>query len=316
MNFPVTLVIPILNEAYSLPYLLQSIKEQSHRPDQIIFSDAGSTDGGPSLIRDWWHREGWKGGECLVLSCPGAMPGAGRNAGVDSARNEWIAFIDGGITPTHDWLERLCKHALEKKVPVVFGVCEFSADTRISKAVCALSYGCGSVHPVIPASLFARQVFVEIGGFPSYLRAGEDLVWMAALYKRYGDCEVCVTARVKYTHFPENWLQVFNKWRVTELNCVLAGVRSWQHKLYLFGFPFLYLLPIYNENFGNLIFLAYILFRGVIDPIRRSQDCPWWKKKVGAAFLALPLVGLIDMAKWIGIIQGILLKLSAGICLD
>ena len=104
LNFPVSLVIPILNEAESLPELLQALKAQSHRPDEIIFSDAGSTDGSPALIEAWWRDQGWEHGSCRVLLRPGAMPGAGRNAGVRAARNEWIAFIDGGITPASDWL--------------------------------------------------------------------------------------------------------------------------------------------------------------------------------------------------------------------
>lgn len=37
LNFPVTLVIPILNEADSLPELLNALKEQDHLPDEIIF---------------------------------------------------------------------------------------------------------------------------------------------------------------------------------------------------------------------------------------------------------------------------------------
>ena len=49
LNFPVSLVVPVLNEAESLPDLLQALKAQSHRPDEIIFTDAGSTSLQPSI---------------------------------------------------------------------------------------------------------------------------------------------------------------------------------------------------------------------------------------------------------------------------
>ncbi len=313
LNFPVTLVIPILNEAESLPELLEAIKAQSHRPDEIIFSDAGSTDGGPALIDAWWHREGWANANCRVLVRLGAMPGAGRNAGVHAARNDWIAFIDGGITPASDWLEQLCRYVLEAQVPAVFGVCHFSAQAPFAKAICALSYGHGAVHPVIPASLFGRRVFDEVGEFPSHLRAGEDLVWMAALQERYGAREVCSAARVSYTHFPMGWRQAVRKWRVTELHCVLAGVRTGQQVVYLLGLPALYSAASFGGNTGGAVFVAYLLLRGVIDPTLRSADRPWWGGRPGAALLALPMATALDIAKWLGIVQGIGLRSAAKI---
>ena len=44
MKIDVTLVIPILNEAATLPTLLASIERQVHQPDQVVFVDGGSTD--------------------------------------------------------------------------------------------------------------------------------------------------------------------------------------------------------------------------------------------------------------------------------
>ncbi len=311
LNFPVTLVIPILNEAESLPELLQALKAQSHPPDEIIFSDAGSTDGSPAMIEAWWRDEGWEHGSCSVLLRPGEMPGAGRNAGVLAARNEWIAFIDGGITPASDWLEQLCRHAQATQASAVFGVCHFSAQAPLAKAVCALSYGHGAVHPVIPASLFARRVFAEIGEFPAHLRAGEDLVWMAALQARYGAREVCKAARVSYTHFPTDWSQALHKWRVTELHCVLAGVRRGQQAVYLLGLPVLYVLAGAGGGVGAAVFVVYLLLRGVVDPTRRSLDLPWWGRQPGAACIVLPLVAALDIAKWLGIVQGVWVRFTA-----
>jgi glycosyltransferase involved in cell wall biosynthesis len=304
LNFQVSLVIPILNEAESLPKLLHLLKAQSHRPDEIIFSDAGSTDGSPALIKSWWHREGWESCHCRVLLRQGAMPGAGRNAGVRAARNNWIVFLDGGIYPASNWLEQLCQYAQVTGQPAVFGVCHFSAKLPFAKAVCALSYGHGTFHPVIPASLFARRVFADIGEFPEHLRAGEDLVWMTALHRRYGVRQVCNTAQVSYTHFPTSFRQAFRKWRVTELHCVLAGVRIRQQTAYLFGLPALYALSFGGGRFGIAVFVSYLLLRGVIDPTRRSLDQPWWGHDRVAALIALPLVALLDFAKWLGIVQG------------
>ncbi len=310
LDIKVTLVVPILNEAESLPKLLQALTAQSYLPDEIIFSDAGSTDGSPALIENWWRKEGWMGGSCKVLLRPGAMPGAGRNAGLRLARNDWIAFIDGGITPANDWLKNLCEYAQIKKVSAVFGACHFSATMPFSKAVCALSYGQGAVHPVIPASLFTRQLLVEIGEFSERVRAGEDLLWLRLFRACYGCQEMCSAAQVSYTHFPASWPQALHKWRVTELNCVLAGVRTGQQAIYLVGLPTLYVLAFNGNKVGVAAFVLYLLLRGAIDPIRRSLDWPWWGHRPIAALIALPLGIMLDFAKWVGIVQGIGIRLA------
>ncbi len=308
---PVTLVIPILNESKSLPELFHAIERQTHRPNEIIFSDAGSTDDSLSLIEAWWCQAGWENANCRVLSRPGAMPGAGRNAGMRAARNDWIAFTDGGITPATDWLEQLYRHALETQVQVVLGVSHFSAKAPFAKAVCALSYGHGAFHPVIPASLFDRRVFAKIGDFPEHLRAGEDLILMAALRTAYGASEVCEAAQVSYSHFPTDWRQAIRKWRVTEFHCVLGRVRMRQQLLYLFGLPAVYLMVGLGNGFGVTLFVIYLLLRGIIDPIRRSPDRPWWGSDPRAAFIAPPLAAMLDLAKWAGIVQGIGVRLAA-----
>jgi glycosyltransferase involved in cell wall biosynthesis len=300
----------MFNEALTLPEILLAISEQSCLPDEIIFCDAGSTDEGPELIKMWWHQNTWVGANCQVLTIPGAMPGAGRNAGILAARNEWIVFIDAGIKPDSDWLKCLYDSVSGNKNLAIFGVCYFWARTPFARAICALSYGCGSLHPIIPASIFSRRVFDVIGFFPSSLRAGEDIVWMKKFLKVYGKREVCMQARVNYSHFPVEWRDAISKWYVTEVHCVLAGVRTMQHYLYLFGLPIIYYLLWFKGSIGYSIFAAYLIWRGVFDPIRRSVHRLWWRPSFKAFLIAIPLALVLDIAKWIGIIWGIYIKLG------
>jgi glycosyltransferase involved in cell wall biosynthesis len=286
------------------------VSAQTLRPRELIFVDAGSIDDGPALIEDWWRTAGWPEGNCRVLSAPNALPGAGRNAGVRAARCDWIAFLDGGITPDNDWLECLFRHAQEKQSAAVFGMCYFSAASAFSKAVCALSYGHGSAHPVIPASLFQRTVFNDIGFFPEELRAGEDLVWINRLVSRLGPREICLDAHVQYTYFPTGWGQSIRKWRITEYYCVLAGVRARQQLVYLTILPTLYLSLIVGGWVGEAAFLLYLLLRGVLDPVMRSHDTPWWGRRPLAAAIAPILAVALDLAKLAGILQGILARMS------
>lgn len=308
MTYVVTLVVPILNEAGSLRELLEAVKAQTHRPRELIFSDAGSTDGSPALIEKWWQEEGWEGADCRVLVFPGAMPGAGRNAGVRAASCEWIAFLDAGITPEPTWLANLCTHARTHNSSAVFGLCHFSADAPFDRAVCALSYGYGAIHPVIPASLFQRSVFDAIGFFPEQLRAAEDLVWVRRFVEHFGGREICPDALVRYTHFPTTWGQAIRKWRITEYHSVIAGARFKQQVLYVTVLPLLYYGLFSGTLLGGAAFALYMMLRGVIDPIRRSTDRPWWGRRPVAVFVALGLAAALDLAKFVGILQALFFK--------
>ncbi len=312
MSNSIAIVIPILNEAESLPELLHAIKRQSRQPQEIIFVDAGSTDGSPELIAQWWRQEAWENTNCQVLSLPGGLPGGGRNAGIRAAESAWIAFLDGGIEPEADWLEQLYTHAVQHDASGVFGVCAFHAETPFERAVCALSYGYDSVHPVIPASLFQRRVFDEIGFFPDHLRAAEDLFWVRAYLARYGSRQICAHALVHYRHFPSSWRGAIRKWRINERNSVRAGVRYRQHVVYAFAFPLLYGLLLTLPVLGLPLFGAYLVARGVVDPIRRSKRRRWWGQYPSAIFKAVGLAVMLDLAKFVGICQEWFCKLGSG----
>ena len=177
--------------------------------------------------------------------------------------------------------------------------------------MCALSYGQGSSHPVIPSTLFKRVVFDEIGFFPEHLRAAEDIVWIERFLNHFGPRTICSEARSHYSHFAMNWKQVLGKWRLFEKNSVLAGVRSRQHFLYLFAIPMLYAGLFSGAPFGIAFFLAYATFRGIADPVRRSAKWDWWKGYPMAALIALPLALAIDLAKLIGIAEASVIRIAA-----
>lgn len=306
MSCAVTVVIPVLNEAAALPRLLAALKAQTLRPREVLIADAGSTDGSAAAIERWWRAERWDGGDCRVLAVPGAMPGAGRNAGVRAAAHEWIAFLDAGIDPEPTWLERLCAYANSLNVRAVFGLCRFAADGAFERAVCALSHGQGTAHSVVPASLFHRRVFDEIGWFPEHLRAAEDLNWSDRLAARYGPREICADAVVHYAHFPSTWSSALRKWKLAEYASVLAGVRSPQQRLSLIGVPLVYGALFSWTAVGFGVFVLYLVVRGVIDPLRRSSERPWWGKHLGSFLIAPGLAAALDLAKLAGIVQAYL----------
>lgn len=309
MNDSIAMVIPILNEAKTLPALLTGIESQTVLPQEIIFVDAGSTDSSVDSIHAWWQEKKWANAQCQVLSLPGGMPGGGRNAGIRAAQSEWIAFIDGGITPEKDWLEQLTHFVQTHDTQAVFGVCEFSAERTFEKAVCALSYGYGAVHPVIPASLFHRQIFERVGFFREDLRVAEDILWVKQFEMIFGQRSVCWQAKVHYTHFPSNPSELFKKWYLVQHKAILAGTFRRQKFFYPLAFMFLLGSFFWQPFFAIGLLVLYFVLRGLCDPWRRSGRKMWWGRDWLSALACFPVAFLIDCAKLGGIVVGSLQSL-------
>lgn len=293
---PVSIVVPVLNEAITIHELLDKLRQQTMRPAEIIFCDAGSTDGTPNLIQEWWQKHGTPVIKLTIIKLPGAMPGGGRNMGVRTSSNPWIAFIDAGITPNIDWLEQLWRHAESLKAKAVFGTCQFYAEGIVQRAACALSYGVGASHSVVPASLFAREVFENAGYFREDLRAAEDLLWMQVIDAHYPRMN-CEKALVTYTHFPATQCAIAKKWYVIQLHTVYANTRKLQQYVYISAPFILFGIWMINHSLALWILLAYITLRGVIDPCKRSKSIFWWKGEPMAFFMAVPTAIIIDTCK-------------------
>jgi len=304
MKTSIALIVPMLNEAASLPALLEAIQAQTRRPDEIIFVDSGSTDSSLSVIADWWKENGWPNATCRVESNPGGFPGYNRNIGVRSTSCPWIAFVDCGVYPDIDWLENLLDCVSRSGSLAVFGLCEFSAEGAIPRTTCALSYGVGSEHPVLPASLIHRNVFAEIGLFEEHLRSAEDLKWMALFETHFNSRIRCAQARVHYRHFPSTLIKVAGKWHQYQKNGIKAGLCKKQSVVFALvigiGLASLFL----NSSVAIWSGILYIVLRGVVDPIRRSKLRNWWGDAPLLIFLA-PIVALtIDVAKLSGALWG------------
>lgn len=299
---PAALVVPILDEASTLPRLLAGIAAQTRRPCEVLFVDGGSRDDSPALIEQWWRDHGWAGARCEVIANPGGRPGGNRNAGVQSARAPWIAFLDGGIEPAADWLEQLFDCAARDGARAVSGVCRFDGDGAVAKAVCALSAGVGRAHRVLPASIFGREVFDAVGPFRPALRSAEDLEWLQRLEAAGIRRVDCASARVDYRHFPATFAAAIRKWYVYETNTTRAGVRRAQQNGYLAVAALWLAAAVYNPTLGALSFAAYAALRGVFDPVRRSRRVLWWRG-IPAAFAWAAILGpALDLAKLGGIV--------------
>ena len=296
MTTDVSVVIPMFNEAASLPSLFAALAAQTALPREVICVDSGSTDGSDAIVCAIITANDTPF-EVRLITNPGGMPGGNRNVGIDAARGEWIAFLDGGVLPEPTWLERLVACASTRRLTAVYGRCKFVAEPAFERAVCAVSYGVDAVHPVLPASMFHRSVFKDVGLFRPELRAAEDLIWLREYERKRGVRPVCDDALIIYDRFPHDFPTLIHKWRTYEQNRLAAGIR-WRGR---FIIPFavvglLAAMALWPRVILPAVLVAVIV-RGVLEPIRRSVRWDWWRGVPTAAVLAIGVCFVRDVTK-------------------
>src|SRR5512137_2392291 len=97
----ISLIVTVLNEARSLPALLDSVAAQTRPPDEVLICDGGSTDNTIELLRAERRFP------VRVIERPGSNISQGRNAAIAAASGDVIASTDAGVRLDPRWLEKL-----------------------------------------------------------------------------------------------------------------------------------------------------------------------------------------------------------------
>lgn len=88
----ISVICPTYNSSSFVLRTLESIVAQSYRPFEVIISDDGSMDDTVQTVRRF--LKGYPEIQSEIIVRPHCGPGAARNAGIQHAKGEWIAFID------------------------------------------------------------------------------------------------------------------------------------------------------------------------------------------------------------------------------
>jgi glycosyltransferase involved in cell wall biosynthesis len=83
----VSVVIPVYNGAKFLGAAIESVLAQTYQPIELIIVDDGSTDDSPELIDSYGSR-------VVAVRQKNGGVGRARNAGILSARGDFVAFLD------------------------------------------------------------------------------------------------------------------------------------------------------------------------------------------------------------------------------
>lgn len=172
------IIATVRNEERRLDEFLSSLERQTVRPDVVVVTDGGSTDGTPQLLEAFAQR----------TSLPfrwAAAPGnrsVGRNTAIRLAGAEVIACTDvSQLDPM--WFERIVGPIERGEADVVAGWYQLLVDTPRERALGLLTqYSIDQVRPdtFLPSSrsvAFTKVAWQRVGGYPEDLDTSEDTVF-------------------------------------------------------------------------------------------------------------------------------------------
>ncbi len=100
----VSVIATVFNEREAIERLLQSLEAQSRRPDEVVITDGGSTDGTLDTLSAWVASGRLP---LRAFKKSGANISEGRNAAIAMATSDVIAVTDAGVWLEDGWLEAL-----------------------------------------------------------------------------------------------------------------------------------------------------------------------------------------------------------------
>lgn len=154
-------------------------------PYEVIVVDSTSNDS-VSKVTDMFEN-------VRHVYSPDLFPGRARNMGVYYARSDYLLFIDADCIPEPGWMMSAIS-ALKAGAKMAGGpiIDKFpwhpvaSIDNLMQFADFPGQRPDGSISYFPGCNLaLSRKVFIELGGFPDYVRAGEDVIFSSSAYKKW-----------------------------------------------------------------------------------------------------------------------------------
>jgi cellulose synthase/poly-beta-1,6-N-acetylglucosamine synthase-like glycosyltransferase len=235
-----SVVIPVYNEEIDLPGCLEAFTVQTWSGNfELIFVDNGSQDRSIPIIRGFMRAHPQLDVKLLFEPHRGAAAAAQR--GFYAARYDLIARTDADTIVAPNWLAAIAAGFSDDRVIALCGRVRFREPTRLQRRLGLEKLI--ELHQRLHIALkrphfwgfnFAvhRQKFLEIGGFNTRLRLGEDLDLALRLQRACGPKEriryapeLCVFSSSRRYRLSRGW------WRYT-----LDGYRTyfnlaWLHRL-------------------------------------------------------------------------------------
>jgi glycosyltransferase involved in cell wall biosynthesis len=180
----VSLICPTYNEEKSIDKLIDSMLNQSKKPDEIIFVDSFSKDKTAEIIKKNKSKK-------IEFIQKKSNISEARNIAIRKAKNSIIACTDAGSILDKDWLKNIIEPFKDKKIDVVSGGYKaISGKRNVEKFISMLT-----VKPIkkwsektfLPSGrsiAFRKSAWKAVGGYPEKSLTGEDTLFALKLKEK------------------------------------------------------------------------------------------------------------------------------------
>lgn len=183
----VSLVLTVLNEERSIRRFLQSVQQQTRRPNEVIIVDGGSTDATARLVQEFsaHHPD-----PPIRLSVVPGNRAVGRNAAIAQARCDFIAVTDAGCILDPSWLQRITE-PFDRAEPTDFigGWYQPRVASHWDESLASVfGFAVNRVNPktFLPSTrsmAFRKKLWAAVGGFNHHNSHSEDTPFSIAMRK-------------------------------------------------------------------------------------------------------------------------------------
>ncbi len=183
----VSLIVTVLNESKTIRVLLESILQQTLKPNEVLVVDGGSTDDTVKIIKRFSQENPQLH---LQVKIKKGNRSVGRNYAIQLAKYELIAITDAGCVLEKKWLKALVLKYTESKAPVIAGYYAAKPETDFQKAVVPYvlvmpdRIDPQNFLPATRSMLIEKRLFKEMGGFDEKLSDNEDYDFAKKLVKQ------------------------------------------------------------------------------------------------------------------------------------
>lgn len=181
-----SLIITTKNEEKSIAALLESIKAQSKIPDEVIITDAGSTDSTKDIIAKYAKKLPIT----FIQLNADDNRSVGRNRAIETSTNDVILITDAGCTLDASWVEMILEPFEKQKADVIAGYYRGVGENVFEKCqipfvlVMPDKYDPASFLPATRSMGIRKSVWKGMGGFNESLRFAEDYIFARQLRER------------------------------------------------------------------------------------------------------------------------------------
>lgn len=271
--------------------LMADVAAQSLVPDEMILLDGGSTDNTVAVCEEKRNILAEAGCALRIKVVPGANIPEGRNLAVPMATHECICVTDAGCHLDSNWCERITAPIREGRADFVGGFFRPVFHNRFQKVLAALTVADQPPQDFLPSSrsiAFTKTLWQKVGGYPEWLRWGEDTLFnelcieAGARYEVTGDAIVYWEVRpnlksamlqfYRYA-FGDGLRRRFSTSHLINLGSVLVSVvlGVLVHPVLYFLFP-LYVLLLTARNTSRLEFVDLPLAFGTALMVRLARS--------------------------------------------